>query len=58
MMLQAYNDWHIDEWAGSYPDRLIPLSMPAIWDPKLMADEVRRVARKGCRAVSFTGEPG
>ena len=26
VMLQAYNDWHIDEWAGSYPDRFIPLS--------------------------------
>jgi predicted TIM-barrel fold metal-dependent hydrolase len=57
VMLQAYNDWHIDEWAGSYPDRFIPLSMPAIWDPKIMAEEVRRVAKKGCRAVSFTENP-
>jgi len=57
VMLQAYNDWHIDEWAGSYPDRFIPLSMPAIWDPKAMAEEVRRVAKKGCRAVSFTENP-
>ena len=57
VMLQAYNDWHIDEWAGSYPDRFIPLAMPAIWDPKAMAEEVRRVAKKGCRAVSFTENP-
>ena len=57
VMLQAYNDWHIDEWAGSYPDRFIPLAMPAVWDAQLMADEVRRVARKGCRAVSFTENP-
>ena len=57
VMLQAYNDWHIDEWAGSYPDRFIPLSMPAIWDPKVMADEVRRVAKKGCRTVSFSENP-
>ncbi|MDX1736433.1 MAG: amidohydrolase family protein [Halioglobus sp.] len=57
VMLQAYNDWHIDEWAGSYPDRFIPLSMPAIWDPQEMAAEVRRVAKKGCRAVSFTENP-
>src|SRR6476619_3386832 len=21
VMVSAYNDWHIDEWAGSYPDR-------------------------------------
>jgi len=57
VMLQAYNDWHIDEWAGSHPDRFIPLSLPAIWDPKLMAEEVRRVAKKGCRAVNFTENP-
>ncbi len=57
VMLQAYNDWHIDEWCGTYPGRFIPLSLPAIWDPELMAEEVRRVARKGCYAVSFTEDP-
>ena len=24
VMLQAYNDWHLDEWCGSYPGRFIP----------------------------------
>jgi hypothetical protein len=57
VMLQAYNDWHIDEWTGSYPDRYIPLAMPALWDPQLMAEEVRRVARRGCTAVSITENP-
>jgi predicted TIM-barrel fold metal-dependent hydrolase len=57
VMLQAYNDWHIDEWCGAHPGRFIPLALPIIWDPKLMADEVRRVARKGCHAVSFTENP-
>jgi predicted TIM-barrel fold metal-dependent hydrolase len=56
-LLRAYNDWHIDEWCGAYPGRFIPLSLPAIWDPKLMADEVRRVAKKGCHTVSFTQDP-
>jgi predicted TIM-barrel fold metal-dependent hydrolase len=56
-MLRAYNDWHIDEWCGSYPGRFIPLSLPPIWDPQLMADEVRRVAAKGCRAVTFSENP-
>ncbi len=54
VMLQAYNDWHIDEWCGSHPGRFIPLSLPAIWDPQAMAAEVRRVAKKGCHALSFT----
>ncbi|MCW2548716.1 MAG: hypothetical protein JWN96_3176 [Mycobacterium sp.] len=55
--LQAYNDWHIDEWAGAHPDRLIPLSIPVLWDAELAAQEVRRVAAKGCRAVTFSENP-
>ena len=57
VMLQAYNDWHIDEWCGTYPGRFIPLSLPVMWDAKLAAEEVRRVARKGCHAVSFSENP-
>jgi predicted TIM-barrel fold metal-dependent hydrolase len=57
VMLRAYNDWHIDEWAGSYPGRFIPLALPPIWDPKLMGDEVRRVGKKGCHAMSFSENP-
>ncbi len=56
-MVQAYNDWHIDEWCGSYPGRFIPLTIPPIWDPQLMADEVHRVAKKGCHAVTFSENP-
>ncbi|MGH9049628.1 MAG: amidohydrolase family protein [Acidimicrobiia bacterium] len=56
-MVRAYNDWHIDEWCGSHPGRFIPLSVPPIWDPQLMADEVRRVAKKGCHAVTFSENP-
>jgi predicted TIM-barrel fold metal-dependent hydrolase len=56
-LLKAYNDWHIDEWCGTYEGRFIPLSIPPIWDPQLMADEVRRVAQKGCHAVTFSENP-
>lgn len=57
VMTQAYNDWHIDGWCGAYPGRFIPLALPMLWDPQEMADEVRRVARKGCYAVSFPDNP-
>jgi predicted TIM-barrel fold metal-dependent hydrolase len=57
VILQAYNDWHIDEWCGAHPGRFIPLALPPIWDPKLMADEVRRVSKKGCHTMSFTENP-
>lgn len=56
-VLQAYNDWHIDEWCGTYPGRFIPLSLAPLWDPELMAAEIRRVAKKGCHAVTFSENP-
>jgi predicted TIM-barrel fold metal-dependent hydrolase len=57
VMLQAYNDWHIDEWCSAYPGRLLPLAIGPLWDPELLASEVRRVAAKGCRAITFSEAP-
>lgn len=57
VMLRAYNDWHIDEWCGSYPGRFIPLAQLPLWDIGLMTEEVHRVARKGCHAVTFLENP-
>jgi predicted TIM-barrel fold metal-dependent hydrolase len=57
VMTKAYNDWHIDEWAASHPGRFIPLAIPPIWGPQLLADEVRRVAAKGCRAMTMPELP-
>ena len=56
-LLQGYNDWHIDEWCGTYPGRFIPLAIVPIWDAELMAAEIYRVAEKGCRAVTFSENP-
>jgi predicted TIM-barrel fold metal-dependent hydrolase len=56
-MVEAYNDWHIDEWCGTHPGRFIPCALPVIWDPQKMAAEVRRVAKKGCHAVTFSENP-
>jgi len=57
VMTQAYNDWHIDEWAASHPGRFIPLAIPPVWDPKALAAEVRRVASKGCHAITMPELP-
>jgi predicted TIM-barrel fold metal-dependent hydrolase len=56
-MLQAYNDWVLDEWCAAYPGRFIPLCIVPMWDPNLAADEVRRVAKKGCRSISMLETP-
>jgi predicted TIM-barrel fold metal-dependent hydrolase len=57
VMLQAYNDWHIDEWCATYPGRFIPLGIVPMWDIDLAVAEVRRLASKGCRAISFIEAP-
>jgi predicted TIM-barrel fold metal-dependent hydrolase len=49
VMLQAYNDWAIDEWCGEYPGRFIPLGIVPMWDVDAAVAEVRRIAKKGCR---------
>jgi predicted TIM-barrel fold metal-dependent hydrolase len=56
-MIQAYNDWHIDEWAGTYKGRMIPLALVPFWDVDLTVAEVRRVVRKGCHAITFPDNP-
>jgi predicted TIM-barrel fold metal-dependent hydrolase len=57
VMLRAYNDWVIDEWCAAYPGRFIPLCLVPMWDVELAAAEVRRVAAKGCRSISFLETP-
>jgi predicted TIM-barrel fold metal-dependent hydrolase len=56
-MLQAYNDWHILEWCGAYPERFIPQAVAPGWDPQAMADETRRVAAMGCHSITFSENP-
>jgi predicted TIM-barrel fold metal-dependent hydrolase len=56
-LIRAWNDWHLDAWAGPYPDRIIPLQLPLLHDPKVAADEVRANAGRGFRAISFSENP-
>ncbi|HZP30795.1 MAG TPA: amidohydrolase, partial [Acidimicrobiia bacterium] len=57
VLAQAYNDWHIDEWCATFPGRFIPLAIPTIWSAEVLAGEVRRVAEKGCHAITFPENP-
>src|SRR5689334_13821359 len=56
-LCRAYNDWHIEAWCGAAPDRMIPLAIPPIWSADAVADEVRRVSKKGCHALTFPENP-
>ncbi|WP_163549625.1 amidohydrolase family protein [Candidatus Frankia nodulisporulans] len=56
-MVEAYNNWHIDEWAATYPGRFIPLALVPTWESQLMVNEIHRVAAKGARAVTMPELP-
>jgi predicted TIM-barrel fold metal-dependent hydrolase len=57
VMLRAYNDWVIDEWCASHPGRFIPLGIVPMWDIDLAVKEVKRLAKKGFRSISFPEAP-
>jgi predicted TIM-barrel fold metal-dependent hydrolase len=56
-IVRAYNDWHIEDWAGRYPARLIANGIVPLWDVDLAVAELRRIRAAGCRVVSFPENP-
>jgi predicted TIM-barrel fold metal-dependent hydrolase len=55
--VRAYNDWVFEEWSGPYVERIIPASVPYMRDPIQAAEEVRRNAARGFKAVHFSENP-
>jgi predicted TIM-barrel fold metal-dependent hydrolase len=56
-LVQAYNDWHVEEWCGAYPARFIPMTLPVIWDAEECAKEIRRNANRGVHSLTFSENP-
>jgi predicted TIM-barrel fold metal-dependent hydrolase len=54
---RAWNDWHLEDWAGSYPDRIIPCQIAWLHDPELAAADIAANRARGFRAVSFPELP-
>ncbi|MHB8219314.1 MAG: amidohydrolase family protein [Acidimicrobiales bacterium] len=55
--VRAWNQWHEEVWAGTHPERIIPLQLPWLADVEVAAAEIRRNAEHGFRAVSFPEFP-
>lgn len=55
--LQHYNDWLVEEWCGVAPGRYIPLMLIPMWDPKLAANEIERMAARGVTTFAFSENP-
>ena len=41
--IRAYNDWHIHDWAGAAPGRIIPLMLTPFWDMPAAVAEIERI---------------
>ena len=56
---RAWNRWHLEVWAGTHPDRIIPLQLPWLADVEVAAAEVRaqRRARASGRSASPSSPP-
>jgi predicted TIM-barrel fold metal-dependent hydrolase len=52
-LVRAYNSWHLEDWAGPYPERIIPCQIPWLHDVDIAAREIERNAALGFKAVTF-----
>ncbi|GAA5149040.1 amidohydrolase family protein [Pseudonocardia eucalypti] len=57
LCVRAWNDFSIDEWCATAPDRLIPLVILPLWDVEACVAEIHRTAAKGAKAISFPENP-
>ena len=55
--VRAWNDFSIEEWCGSAPDRFIPLAILPTWDIDACVAEATRTAAMGARSFTFPDAP-
>jgi predicted TIM-barrel fold metal-dependent hydrolase len=55
--VRAYNDFLAEEWCAGSGGRLAGAAIVPLWDAVLAADEVRRIAPLGLRAICFSELP-
>jgi hypothetical protein len=55
--IRAWNDWLYEEWHRPYPDRIVPLGITYLADPRQAAEEIRRNAARGFTSVTLPERP-
>jgi predicted TIM-barrel fold metal-dependent hydrolase len=55
--VRAWNLWHLEDWAGRQPGRIIPCQIPWLLEPSVGAEMIRENAGRGFRAVTFPEAP-
>lgn len=51
--VRAWNDWYLEKWISVAPDRFIPVQLVCYLNPEAAAEEIRRNAERGFKAVTF-----
>jgi predicted TIM-barrel fold metal-dependent hydrolase len=54
--VKAWNDFLFEEWCAARPEMFVPMPIVQLWDPARAADEIRRNAARGARAVNLPEE--
>ena len=57
MCVRAWNDFILEEFAGAYPGRFIPMMIIPLWDPIAAAAEIERTAALGAKSIAFSENP-
>jgi predicted TIM-barrel fold metal-dependent hydrolase len=57
LCIQAWNDFYLDEWCPTAPDRFVPMGIIPFWDISAAVKEAERIAAKGARTISFPDSP-
>jgi len=55
--LKAWNDFCVDEWCATAPDRFIPIMLIPLWDIDASIEEIRRCHAKGAKCIGFPENP-
>lgn len=55
--VQAWNDWLFEEWYSPHSNRIVPLGITYLTDAQKGAEEIRRNAKRGFRAVTLPEQP-
>jgi predicted TIM-barrel fold metal-dependent hydrolase len=57
LCVRAWNDFVLEEFAGDFPGRFIPMMIIPLWDPPAAAAEIERTAALGAKSVAFSENP-
>ncbi len=55
--VRAWNDFILEELAGDFPGRFIPMMIIPLWDPVAAAAEIERTAALGAKSIAFSENP-